>query len=152
MTRLERIVAAEVPIYPELLAVIENEGINVEEHLTENERDVKGKILASWGFKYFRELCDEYGIQPVWVFVPAVSKNNWLDEYVSLARNAGFEDFILLEGVYNNYHQTLLQVAKDDKHPNALGHRLIADGLYRELVEYLGLNNNPEEKTETVDK
>ena len=50
------------------------------------------------------------------------------------AQDAGFV-VAPLHGVYGGYGQQEVQVAEWDNHPNALGHRLVAEMLYGEVFD-----------------
>ena len=140
--KLKRITDARVPMYPELDSLVKSVPIDPYTLKSDPEKEKMGKVLAKFGFNHFVKVCKKYNIQPVWVFVPAVSKSNLLDEYLAIAHDAGFDDFISLEGIYDNYNQKLLQVSESDRHPNAEGHRIIANALFKELVSYFGLEQN----------
>jgi hypothetical protein len=71
-----------------------------------------------------------------------------------LAREAGFT-ILQLSGVYDGVSLRSLKIAPWDAHPNAVGHRLIADRLYALLrdsedVVPLGLSNHPDVVDRTV--
>ncbi|MEM1320974.1 MAG: hypothetical protein AAGG75_12045 [Bacteroidota bacterium] len=129
---------AGVTYYPALAALLEAENIDPDQ-LSEAEKEEKGKLIAAWGYKHFRQLCQKYEIQPIWIFLPGVSKSNILEEYLPMVKSAGFEKVISLEDIFSNYNQKLLQVSTEDKHPNPQAHRLIAQRLEMELVRHLGL-------------
>jgi lysophospholipase L1-like esterase len=59
------------------------------------------------------------------------------EEITRLSRLAEESGFIVLNlsGAYENQDEESLVVAYWDKHPNAKGHRLIAEHLYRALLE-----------------
>jgi hypothetical protein len=76
------------------------------------------------------------GAEPVWLFLPTVAMiGNAFDtsELAMLARKAGFA-VLELDGVYQGHEVVDLRLAPWDLHPNALGHQLIANRLYRELA------------------
>jgi D-alanyl-lipoteichoic acid acyltransferase DltB (MBOAT superfamily) len=54
------------------------------------------------------------------------------------ARDAGF-DIIDMEGVYGDRNPDLLTLSVADRHPNAEGHRVIAERLYGELIRIPGV-------------
>ena len=72
------------------------------------------------------------GIRPVWIFLPQVRAGIWQEETpatLKIARDAGFA-IIDLQDVYHDRDLATIRLAEWDDHPNALGHRLIADRLY----------------------
>jgi hypothetical protein len=58
-------------------------------------------------------------------------------EWVRIGRDAGLVTFDLLH-LYAGRDLATIRVAPWDNHPNATGHRLIADDLYRQLREHAG--------------
>jgi len=77
------------------------------------------------------------GAKPVWLFLPTIAMigNDFdIDDLATLARRAGFV-VLELDGVYQEHEVVDLRLAPWDLHPNALGHQLIADRLYREFAE-----------------
>jgi len=56
------------------------------------------------------------------------------DKVKALAEAAGFA-VIDLSGVYDGLDPQSLRVSADDNHPNAEGHRLVAEALYRVFTE-----------------
>lgn len=137
--KIERGLKAKVPLYSALNALVLKENISLQNLKTDADKNEKGKIIAEWGYRYYKNLCDEMNIKPIWVFLPAVSKANFFDEYKRLAVKAGFKDIINMGDIYKNYNQKILQVGIEDRHPNAEAHQIIAKRFYRELVEYLNL-------------
>ncbi|MDX1686319.1 MAG: hypothetical protein R3275_13865, partial [Saprospiraceae bacterium] len=84
--------------------------------------------------------CKARNIQPIWVHLPSLEPEGSVkipvDKAKEMALNAGF-DTIVLEDVFEGYDKEDLKLTKNDIHPNAKGHELIAEALYRELNEYL---------------
>jgi hypothetical protein len=85
-------------------------------------RDIVARIRAS-------------GATPVFALVPTPMERQEGDvaELLRVARDAGFAQVIDLMSVYRGADERSLIVADWDRHPNAQGHRLIADGLYETL-------------------
>ncbi len=83
------------------------------------------------------EACREDGVTPVWVYLPRpeeTERGGPPEPETRLAREAGFE-LLDLTGVYGEGDLGELWIARWDHHPNAEGHRRIAEGLYRMLEE-----------------
>jgi hypothetical protein len=113
----------------------------VEQGMTqvEAERLLKpfGAELVSWTYRRLVEISAERGITPVWIFVPTLEMPLQESELTKLTRLAEEANFIVLDlsGIYENLETDRLIVAVWDKHPNASGHRLIAEQLYQALRE-----------------
>jgi hypothetical protein len=82
----------------------------------------------------------------VWVFLPTAGQDNGpedVEEPLAIARRAGFE-IIDLRGVFAGYPLADITLAEWDKHPNKLGHELLMERLYKEILpfpeKYLGVN------------
>ncbi len=90
-------------------------------HRWEHLRWVYGRIV---------ELCRQRGAVPVWVYLPLVQDGSPADveAMTRLAAEVGFH-VVDLRGVYRGYTAPELRLAPWDDHPNALGHRLIAERL-----------------------
>ena len=77
------------------------------------------------------------GIRPVWIHIPMPEERRDRDRVPMLKRlatEAGFE-VLDLDDVYDAHDLRALQVAVWDQHPNAEGHRVIAERLYAELAK-----------------
>lgn len=73
---------------------------------------------------------------PVWIFLPQVGSGSWEEETpdtVQIAQDKGFV-VINMEDVYRAHDYTRLRLAEWDNHPNVMGHEIIAERLYRELL------------------
>jgi hypothetical protein len=91
------------------------------------------------------EMGREAGIEMVWIYLPGtLEKSEQAEErkamQMEFARQAGFR-IIDLTGVYGDVDRSEIAVAPWDSHPNALGHRMVAEMLYERLkeTEELGL-------------
>jgi len=100
--------------------------------------------LLGWLYRHIVDRCRAQGAIPVWVFLPSVEPGPWMEETApatELARESGFEVIDLGE-VFANEPPGSLRVAAWDEHPNAHGHKLVAERLYDEIRkrdELLGL-------------
>jgi len=89
------------------------------------------------------QTCEENGIQPVLVMMPSLKpirefreRDDRLNQISTQASAIGF-DVIDLRSAYQGYDPATLRVSNNDSHPNAQGHRLLADKLepiLRELI------------------
>ncbi len=128
----------EIP-YPELRDIVDRAGVRAdmdEASATRALTPFGSEILA---FVYERIAADarNRGIVPVWIFLPQVREGNWQEatpEAVRIANNAGFIT-INIEDVYRGHDFTDIRLAEWDEHPNAVGHQMVADRLYSDLLE-----------------
>jgi hypothetical protein len=88
--------------------------------------------ILNWLYRELVTTSQSMGATPVWVFLPAIDKGSWLETLEAtenLARESGFT-IINLNGVFEKQRVEDLQLEKWDKHPNKLGHQLMAEALY----------------------
>jgi hypothetical protein len=91
--------------------------------------------ILDWLYAHLVNRIRSEGVLAVWVFVPQISSGSWeatVDRAKQLAEENGFVT-IDLRGVYTGRNEEELRLVEWDKHPNALGHRLLAQALYREI-------------------
>jgi len=107
-------------------------------------KDVVEQRLAPYRDELIRKTYGEmvamsqtHGITPVWVYLPWANETGISESALALGRYAQEAGFIVipLSGAYEGYGPHEVQVAEWDRHPNALGHRLLAETLYREVVD-----------------
>jgi hypothetical protein len=91
-------------------------------------------------YRRIAEVGRQNGVPIIWAYLPRPEP----DEQPGLpepearrAREAGF-DIIDLSDVYDGHDLSSLWIERWDHHPNAVGHRLIADRLYEELRRVAG--------------
>jgi len=94
--------------------------------------------IISWGYRSIALSALEHGITPVWVYLP-MARESWTEQQLAAqirtAREAGFEIWDL-SNAYEGHDPGSLLIAEWDKHPNAMGHRLIADRLFTSFREH----------------
>jgi D-alanyl-lipoteichoic acid acyltransferase DltB (MBOAT superfamily) len=134
--------------YPYLQDVASRAGLEPGMHHTELVRRLtpfREEILG-WLYGEIARLCRDRGVSPVLVFLPQLERGAWEEETPATLRLAREHGFLVLDlsGIYDGYDTTLIQIADWDRHPNPIGHRLIADRLYElirqhqdELFEHL---------------
>lgn len=99
-------------------------------------RRVSGDI-AAWSVAHFAETTRRHGARPAMLWLNAVRVEEMESPPDALeVRNAGLPVFDLLNIFPVSGHEAL-RVAPWDDHPNAAGHRLIADVLYPQLATFL---------------
>lgn len=124
--------------YPHLREVFAEAGVDFDTPDFIAQRRLKpytGEILQ-WGYEQIAQRCREAGAEPLWVFLPMIYEEQAeldLEQRKQGARDAGFA-VIDLSKVYDEHEQAELQVAPWDNHPNAVGHELIAESLFPQLL------------------
>jgi hypothetical protein len=105
--------------------------------------------MIAWAFREVSSECRRNGVQPVWVLQESIYPESSVDaeRLIGYAKDAGFT-VITMKGVFDGHDPEKLVVAPWDAHPNADGHRLIAETLYRKLStlpEYLELTGRSQQ-------
>ncbi len=93
--------------------------------------------LLAWGYRSIARLCEAHGALPVWIFLPNtgdVLTEEQVAHLMNIAQRMGFLT-VNLNRVFAGYELPAVQLAPWDGHPNALGHRIIAERLYPHLVQ-----------------
>ena len=147
-------VGVDLP-YEELVELARQAGVEAGMTKVEAERRLRPfetEILA-WTYRRTAEIARARGILPVWIFMPTLEYPLQEEKIAHLNRVAEESGFVVLDlsPAYENQDPESLVVAYWDKHPNAKGHRLIADQLYYELREKemeipLGLSAHTEDQ------
>jgi hypothetical protein len=129
-------VEAELP-YEDLMDLARQAGPEPGATKVEIERRLQplGAELLSWTYRRIVETSREHGILPVWIFVPTLESPLQEETVQQLARLAEASGFVVLDlsDAYDQQDLESLVVAYWDRHPNAEGHRLLADRLYQAL-------------------
>jgi len=101
------------------------------------------KKITEWGLRRIMKSCEKIGAIPVYMNAPYSIQAldqipEWdlflLAEAIEAAEPLGYE-FLGIEDVFNNTDFESIIIASWDHHPNAKGHRLMADGFYEELID-----------------
>lgn len=131
-------VGAELP-YPELIELARQAGAEPGATKAETQRQLQAieTEILSWTYRRIVEVSRANGILPVWIFMPTLEDPLQEEEIAHLSSIAKESGFIVLNlsDAYANHDPESLVVAYWDKHPNAKGHSLIAEDLYRKLFE-----------------
>ena len=101
----------------------------IRRRLQPHQHDILGGI-----YRHIAAACRARNVRPVWVYLPRPESfdRGPTETELRLAREAGF-DVLVLEDVYETDDWDSLWIARWDHHPNALGHRMIADRLFDAL-------------------
>jgi hypothetical protein len=129
---------AQIP-YPELMEIASRAGVEPGMTKSDAERRLTpyGPEIVAWTFGRIVEISRAHDILPVWIFMPTLEDplhEEEITHLTGLAKDSGFV-VIDLSDAYDNEDPDSLVVAYWDKHPNAEGHLLIAEALYRKLLE-----------------
>jgi len=131
-------VRADLP-YQDLDAIVRQSGVEVGATKGEAERRLRplGTEILKWTYRRIVEFSHSQGILPVWIFMPTLENPLGIDEVTRLTRLAEEAGFVVLDlsDAYENQDEESVVVAYWDKHPNAKGHRLIAERLYQAILE-----------------
>ncbi len=95
----------------------------------------RGREVLSYVYGHIATEARTRGMATLWIFLPQVREGTWQEETpeaVEIAQGAGFT-IINLEDVYRGHDIDDVRLAPWDDHPNAFGHRLIADRLFAGL-------------------
>jgi D-alanyl-lipoteichoic acid acyltransferase DltB (MBOAT superfamily) len=125
--------------YPSIEKLVLSRGITavMEEDVIELRLQPVMDDLFNETFREFAEICRNNDIRPVLIYLPMTNERKRTPESLArdeMARAAGFT-VLSLEGVYAGHAPDKLYVSARDDHPNAFGHKLIADRLYDVLSE-----------------
>lgn len=125
-------------------AILEREGITRKPTIVEIKRDMgRSNVIAAMRALSYRRIADmsrANGAIPVFVYVPRLESDDYPPGYDEMARDARAAGMVVfdLRGVYAGLAREELMFYRDNVHPNARGHKLIADRLYAELVARAG--------------
>ena len=122
-------------LFPGLREIVEQANVNKDMDLEtiENRLSPYGQQILQWAYGRIVKESRKRGIKPVYILLPMTYerfKKVDTEQDINMARSAGFTT-IDLRDVYNLQDPESLYIATWDKHPNAEGHRLIAEHLYR---------------------
>ena len=128
----------DVPYEP-LREIIDSAGVKAGMAQAEAKRRLTpfAEDILRFVYTYIVDGASDRDIQPVWVFLPQTEGGNWQDEteaFAGIADEAGFT-VLRLDDVYEQTALEQVWLADWDRHPNQLGHQLIADALFEELRE-----------------
>ncbi len=93
--------------------------------------------ILDWTYRYIAEQSLQKMITPVLVFLPQVKEGIWQEETADILRIAKAAGFIILDlsDVFSQQDITQIRLAEWDEHPNANGHRIVAERLYDEMIK-----------------
>ncbi len=118
-----------------------NLGRDVERNLFLRTIRPKMPNILEDGYQLIRDKIESMGAVPVFIFVPTFDDKQSPEEddlIVEIARAVGF--FVLdLRGFDEGFSTVDLMLAEWDAHPSILGHQLLAEELYRQMINETSL-------------
>lgn len=112
-------------------------GVELRQRLSPYASDIeKGYLL------FTSQVCDRYGLQKIWVFLPSTKADyddNYVDSIIRFAESLGFK-CIDLRHVYDGLSYDQRVISDSDSHPNADVHQRIALELKNNLSTILKWN------------
>jgi D-alanyl-lipoteichoic acid acyltransferase DltB (MBOAT superfamily) len=128
----------EIPFAP-VAEIADEVGLTADLRETEAMRRIqpRGGEILTWALGEMASRVRAAGATPVWIYLYLPQQDNVSHEDVlALARQAREAGFVTLDlfDVYDGYDLDSLSASLRDRHPNAAGHRVIADRLFNELT------------------
>jgi hypothetical protein len=125
--------------YPAIQAIVDELEINAKTDQTAAVKrlTLKNEAILSWVYAQIAAVARAHGATPVWVYIPPIIQGTGNPEAPiaeRLARDEGFQ-IISLNEVFAGVPADELWVEEWDHHPNARGHRLIAEAILKHLEE-----------------
>lgn len=127
----------EIP-YEFMIDILERSGVerSMPQMTMMNLLEPFSEELVVASFQYLYDYCIQNGIKPIWAFWPMTATHPYVQNHSNdleeIAANIGFET-INLSGVYDDHPPRTLFVSPIDRHPNALGHLLVAERFFDEF-------------------
>jgi len=133
------------PGYREVVeSVVRRSGVNSKMPAVMIERRLQPFYteLCRWSFQRFAQQCAQHGVRPLVIYRPAPADFSGQEsaarsKMIELAHAAGLEVIDLSPAFDSVTDRSSLILAKWDDHTTALGHRLLADELHKDLVPLL---------------
>jgi hypothetical protein len=92
-------------------------------------------LMGQWLLDHLQWDCRHRSVLLIWVAMPTPNSEGNKFQYHSLPPNSPGMVALSLEGAFGNQDIRSLTVAPWDLHPNASGHRMMADKLYADLMQ-----------------
>jgi hypothetical protein len=128
------------PSQPFVREALREVGVGLESYGPDADKRLRRRSwdIVAWVYKDIVRQCTERDIVPVWIHMPTLAnygREKVVWRFLAMAERAGFV-VISLDGALDGHEIDNLHVAEWDFHPNAAGHQLFADHLFRQLVEH----------------
>ncbi len=139
-------------------SVIQRAGVNGKMPALMIERRLQPYVteLCRWSFQRFAQQCAQRGVRPIVMYRPAPADFSGTEaaarsKMIRLARAAGLEVVDLSPAFDSVTDRSSLVLAKWDDHTTPLGHRLLADELYKDMVPLL-FGSSSKQRTSLLQK
>ena len=139
-------------------SVIQRAGVNGKMPALMIERRLQPYVteLCRWSFQRFAQQCAQRGVRPLVMYRPAPADFSGTEAaarstMIRLARDAGLEVVDLSSAFDSVTDRSSLVLAKWDDHTTPLGHRLLADELYKDMVPLL-FGSSSKQRTSLLQK
>lgn len=141
VNHLSRVIGSNVPIpYTELREMLEREGVSARSSgiaMRSKLRELTPELLG-WIWDRMRRECEKRGISLQVVILPRADHMRADEEHLAkmadYARRSGLPVFDLSQAFRRASSRKAVAVAPGDAHPNAEGHRLLAEELYNQIL------------------
>jgi hypothetical protein len=141
VNHLSRVIRANIEIpYPEVREMLEAQGISARTSGIAMRSQLRQMApeLQRWIWSRMKRECDKRGITLQVVIIPRADQMRIDEEHLAkmadFARDSGLPVFDLSKAFRGATDRRTVAVAPGDAHPNAEGHRLLADALYQQIV------------------
>jgi hypothetical protein len=134
--------AANVPLHPEVVSIARRAGIKPSSGAVEIRRKLRTSSalgeLRAWSYRRIADLSRMNGAIPVLMFIPRLESDEYEPGFEVMSKDARAAGMVVIDlrGVYDGFTRDQLMYHRRDVHPNPLGHKLIAERLYREIAAH----------------
>ncbi len=150
--RLARLVHQDIALEDEFLRdIVARAGIkrSMSQLAMQRELPPFAKELVAESYRVVGDLARDAGALPVWIYLPRITEQDAnreaIDELRGMADRAGFITFDM-SGLWDEMAVDDLAIAPWDMHPNAEGHRMIAERLEEIMQSDPRLGFSPQEQ------
>lgn len=133
---------------PELQSIIKQAGIDstMSDAVAKRQIWPHFEAIMRWSVRHVARVTRDRGTPLALMVVDAITESSPAEQQlIRYADSLGLA-IIDLRDAHKNHDARTLVLAENDRHPNKLGHRLLADALYRRLIalgDTLGLGLDP---------
>ena len=138
---ISNIIKRNIPIkYPFLQKVINLCGVNSEM----SEKQIKQLLtpyidcILQWSYAEMASICKKNNAKIIWIYLLTTEDTVNENEYNTIYKFAKQAGAITLniKNPYKNIPRSQIQISETNTHPNILGHQLIANDFYKEIIKH----------------